>query len=265
MERSKHYRRLTVSGRNVIDRYKQNRKKADLFRDIKRIINSQNTINARAVARSQFRGILRAWFKFSNEDLKPIEATDEEKQEYFDKQRESREKKIEDIITDTILQRILSYGICELLIRSGLRISELLENNFKFSKSGVKFQLNKKPNEYKREYYDIYIMGDIKDWREKFEKVRNGTKDKTPKQIYDKLNRQLKSVIPAGFSKRSTHICRAIYVRMLYKFKKGTFYSRWGLPRIIQTFLHHDNLNSVGFYQGVEISDDVTNIGVITQ
>lgn len=265
MEQSKHYRRLTLSGRAVIDAYKKDRKLTALFKGINRIINSQNTINARSVARSQFRGILRVWFKFSDEDLKPIEATADEKQQYFNKQKETRERKVEDIITNTLLQRILSFDICELLIRSGLRVSELLENKFKFTKASIRFQLNKKPNEYKREYFNIYIMGDVNDWQNKFLRVREESKGKTPKQIYDKLNRQLKKVIPADFSKRSTHICRAIYVRMLYRFKKGTFYSRWGLPRIIQTFLHHDNLSTAGFYQGVQLADDVENIGVVAQ
>jgi len=259
MEKSKHYRRLSTAGRAVISKYKKDRKRHPMFKEMTRIINSQNTINSRSVARSQFRGILREWFKFSNEDLKPIEATDEEKQRYYDKLTFTRENKTEDTITAGIMYQLLNIDICELLIKSGLRVSELLENKFKFSKSGVSLQLNKKRIENKGDFYDIHIIGDIKDWRAKFEKVREGAKSKTPKQIYDKINRQLKKILPAGFSKRSTHICRAIYVRLLYKFRKGTFYSRWGLPRIIQTFLHHDNLSSTAFYQGVTLEDDITN------
>lgn len=260
MEQSKQFKRLPKAGRTIIIKFKQERKRKPLFDAVIADINSQNTINSRSVRRSNYRAILRTWFKFTDAELKPIEAHSEEKQRYFDKLKESAERKEEDIINKALLDRIMSIDVCELLIRSGLRVSELVENKFQFTKNAVRFQLNKK--EDSKYYHDIHILGDIKTWQNKFNNMRTYYKGKTNKQVYDKINRALKQIIPVGFVKRSTHICRAIYVRMLYKFKRGTYYSRWGFPRIIQTFLHHDNLTSTAYYEHIQLSDDVNNIDI---
>lgn len=260
MEKSKHYRRLTKQGQAIIQAFKKNRNHNDLMNGINTIINKQNTINARASARSNFRGLLRVHFKFTNMDLLPIQTSDDEKQRYFNILKDAQEKKTEDILDNEILEKLLKIDILNLLIRSGLRISELLENKFKISKDGIKFQLNKKKNEHKDEYHNIMIIGDFKQWKKDFERVREEVKDKRPKQIYDKLNRKMKTIIPKDFTKKSTHICRAIYVKMIYKFKDGTYFKDWTLPRIIQTFLHHDNLNTSGFYQGINFKDDIKTL-----
>lgn len=257
MEQSKQYQRLTKEGKAIISKFKKDRKKRELFNSIISVINKQNTINSRSVARSNFRGLLRTWFKFSNLEMKRIEATKEEKERYFRKLKETAEQKVEDTVDKALLKELLKNDICELLIKSGLRISELLQNKFRFTKTTVNFQLNKKEN--KTEYYNIHIIGGVKEWKDKFGAMREKYQNRTSKQIYDKLNRQLKGILPAHFSKKSSHICRAVYIRLIYKFKEGTFYGRWSLPRIIQTFLHHDNLSSTAYYQSVELSDDVEN------
>jgi len=145
--------------------------------------------------------------------------------------------------------------VCELMIRSGLRISEVLDNTARCTKTTVKFRLNKKVS---NEFHDIKIIGPVSEWVEMYKKMKADFKGRDSKAVTDSINLKLKKILPADFYKRSSHICRAIYVRYLYKFKAGEI-AKWTFPQIITKFLHHDNTAASSYYQHVILDKDVTN------
>jgi len=257
METSKAFLRLPIASRGVLTRYKTDRDLTKLFSAINSDIASQNTIQSRGVRRSSYRGILRNVFKMSNAQMVQIEAQDTEKQDYFNALKAGQNNQHEDKVDLKLLNQIMAVSpIMELMIRSGLRISELLDNQSKLTKKRVQFKLNKKKD---NAFYDIKIIGSIPRWNELYKKLKADL-DKTPsKSTIDKINLKLKDIIPSTFYKQSSHIGRAIYARYLYKFKSGDI-ENWTLPRIISTFLHHDNTNASAYYQHVVLCDDVGDI-----
>ena len=107
-------------------------------------------------------------------------------------------------------------------------------------------------------FYDIKIIGSIQRWNELYKKLKLDLGKTPSKSTIDKINLKLEDIIPSTFYKQSSHIGRAIYVRYLYKFKSGDI-ENWTLPRIISTFLHHDNTNASAYYQHVVLADDVSD------
>lgn len=256
METSKAFARLPKASKAILIAFKTDRDLIRLFAAMVADINTQNTISSRSVRRSAYRGIMRNVFKLSNEQMKPIEASAAEKQEYFDKSNVSIKAQHEEAVDVSLFKKIMAVStVCELMIRSGLRISEVLDNTPKFTKTKVKFRLNKKIG---TEFHDIKIIGSVPDWIEKYTKMKAEFKGKSSKQIMDSVNLKLKKILPVHFYKRSSHICRAIYIRYLYKFKSGDI-AKWTFPQVIAKFLHHENINASSYYQHIILADDVTD------
>ena len=259
MENSKHFRKLPDRSKAIILEYKGDRDKTKLFKKINEDIATQNTISSRGTRRSSYRGILRKWFKLTNEEMLPIKASTTEMKAYFERGQRSARDMTEDRLNKVIIESLLKIDICNLLIRSGLRISELLENKYKLTKKTIKFRLNKKRD---LDYYRIHIIGDFDDWIKRFKALRDRiTSPDDIRSIIDKLNRDLKTILDESFRKRSSHICRAIYIRLIYENKDAKPWARWTLPRIIKHFIHHENLQSTGYYESV-IFDEPINIDI---
>ena len=199
---------------------------------------------------------MRTVFKLTDEQMTPIEATKEEKQEYFDLSKKTIDAQHEEVVDLAMLKAIIAVSpLCDLMVRSGLRISEVLDNKAKFTKKKVMFRLNKKAG---NDFYEVHIIGSVGDWIKKYHAMKEAYKDRTSKQITDSVNIKLKKILPVDFYKRSSHICRAIYIRYLYKFRTADC-AKWTFPQIISKFLHHDNPTAAVYYQHIILSDDVVD------
>ena len=255
MEQTRSFIKLPIKSRGILTTFRTDKDDVKLFKFINEDINSQKTISSKQVRRSQYRGILRNIFHMTDDEMKLIESTEEQKQQYFEKSKQSVKNQKEHKVNLSLFKKIMDLStICELMIRSGLRISELLENESKINKT-VKFKLNKKES---NDFYTIHIIGDTQDWIKKYNKMKIDFQDIPAKRIIDALNYKLRKLIPEEEYKKSSHICRALYISYMYKFRKG-IYKKWTLPQIISKYLHHENTNASAYYQHIILADDVTD------
>ena len=255
MDQTRSFKKLPIRSRGFLTTFQTDKDDAKLFKSINEDINLQKTISSKQVRRSQYRGILRNSFNMTDDNMKPIESTEEQKQEYFDVSKNSIKHQKEHRVNLSLFKKIIDLSvICELMVRSGLRISELLENESRINKT-VRFRLNKKES---NDFYTIHIIGDTQDWINKYNKMKIDFQDIPAKRIIDALNYKLRKLIPEEEYKKSSHICRALYISYMYKFKKG-IYKKWTLPQIISKYLHHENTNASAHYQHIILGDDVTD------
>ena len=251
MEKSKQWKKIPASGKKILTDFGIHKDKKILFERILLNIDTQKSVASKQVRRSVFRGLLRNYFKMTDAQMKPIETTDDQKKEYFAVLQTGFAKQHEDEISKELMIEIMGVSVvCELMIRSGLRIGELLSNPMKIIKGAVYFKLNKKKES---KYHKIYIIGDQPDWIKRFRKMKRDFKDKKEVNITDMINKKLKLIIPETFYKRSSHICRAIFVQYINKFKTGNE----TLPQLITKYLHHENPMASVYYQHVKLNDDV--------
>jgi integrase len=254
MKTSKQYFKLPKAGRRILADFEKNGDRKALFNAINRQIETQNTLKSKQVRLSVFRGLLRKYFNMSNADMRPIETTPEQKQAYFESGVIGFQKQHEDKVSERLIRGIMNTSpICDLMVRSGLRIGELLDNEYRFIQGVPEFKLNKKRRSM---FYPVYILGDTKEWNESFIRLRREFKgiDAT-KAISDKINIMLKKVIPATFYKRSTHICRAIYALYIHKFMGGNM----TLPQVIARFLNHESPTTSIYYQHITLDERLTD------
>lgn len=253
MNESKQFKKLPKVGRDILTRFMKDNEKALLFGAIRENLETQNTLKSRHVRLSTFRGLLRNYFDMSDADMRPIENTAEQKQEYFDANTAGFEKQHENVVNEALIKKIMGVSsVCSLLVRSGLRIGELLENKFRVVKGQPLFMLNKKET---ADYHPVHILGDAKAWIDSLRAIRRTIKGKLTQGLADRLNIKLKAVIPKSFYKRSTHICRAIYISYINRFKESTL----TLPQVIKKYLNHDNVSASVHYNHIILDKDVTD------
>ena len=251
MEQSKQYNKLPARAKAILIRYKNNRDISELFNAILSNLDTQKTIRSKQVRLSVFRGLLRNHFNMSDEQMKLIEPTIEQKQTYHDELNAGYQNQHEDIITQDLIVSIMNTAdVCNLMIRSGLRIGELLENPMKIVRSKVYFKLNKKLDS---KYYSVHILGNAKKWIQSYRELKRKYKDTSLKTISDRVNLKLKSVLPSNFYKRSSHICRAIYVHYVNRFKDNNL----TLPQVIQKYLNHENPTASVYYNHAVLHRDM--------
>lgn len=249
----KQFNRLPLVARAILTTYENDNDKQKLFAAINENVETQKTVKSKQVRISMFRGLLRKHFGFKNSGMREIEVDDNAKQEYFDSIKIGLSKHHEDVVTEEMIKEIMSISpITSLMIRSGLRIGELLGNEMKTVKGVVQFKLNKKK---KAKFYSVHILGDTKQWVKEFRAMKRSISDKNLYPISNTINIKLKEIIPPTFYKRSTHICRAIYVQYINKFKK----SNLTLPQLITKYLNHDNPSASIYYNHIKIADDATD------
>lgn len=218
-----------------------------LFAHINNSIDSQNTIKSKSVRRSVFRGLLRKFKNLSSDDMKPIEATAEQKQAYFDSNKVGLESQTESKILPELFKNILlSNPIVYLLCTSGLRIAELLSNKHEITGNVIKFELNKKGS---LSLHEIHIIGSVPKWIKLFKRMKEATKETADITLVNRINNQLKTIIPSTFYKQSSHIARGIYINLV----KITLESNMTLPNIITRYLHHERPSASVHYQNVTL------------
>ena len=245
MELSKQFIKLSKTAKNILLEFKKDNNKKLLFKNIKENIKTQNTLKSKHTRQSTFRGLLRNYFNFTDEDMKEIDFTEQEKIDYYESNIKSIERQRMALITCDIINKMLKHDILYLLLTSGRRINEILENDIKYINNDIYIKLNKKKE---KDFHKIYILGSTQKWIN----IYNNLKYNNDKQITNKINIILKSILPNDFYKKSSHITRAIYIRYIYKYhneNNNTF------PQIIQKYLHHDSINTSIFYQHINISD----------
>ena len=251
MENSKQFGKLTIRGRKILYDYRRDGDRKVLFNSITADIETQNTLKSKQVRRSIFRGLLRKHFNMSNADMRAIEATDEQKQAYFDSGVLGFEKQHEDKISEAMIKGIMDTSpVCALMIRSGLRIGEILDNDYRVVAGQIEFLLNKKRRSM---FYPVYIIGDSENWLKSFIEVRRNFANRNSKNISDRININLKDIIPFGFYKRSSHICRAIYARYIHKFSTDNL----TLPQTISRYLNHESATTSIYYQHIVLDGNM--------
>ena len=253
MEQTKQFIKLPKKAKAILTTFKDANNLNVLFASILENIGTQKTLKSIHVRRSEFRGILRIHFNMSDDDMKPIESTADQKQAYFDSNLKGFKKQKENTVSETLIKSIMNTSpICKLLIQSGLRVGELLENQFKVVNFVPHFKLNKKLDSA---FYPVHILGDTKEWIKSYRELRRGLKGKDISRIINYTNRALKNVIPADFYKQSTHICRAIYVAYLNRFKDKNLTQ----PQIIHKYLNHEHPSTSIHYNYIDLDKGVTN------
>jgi integrase len=251
MEDSKQFVKLPKVARAILVNYRTHKNKTTLFDAIKINLDTQKTIRSRQVRLSTFRGLLRNFFAITDAQMKPIETTAEEKQNYHDILKTGFKKQKENVINKSLIVNIMNTAdVLKLMILSGLRIGEILDNPMKFVKGEVYFKLNKKENS---KYHKIFVIGDKKLWIKKLRALRKQYKDVSSNVVIDRINVLLKDVIPETFYKTSTHIARAIYARYVKKFIEPEA----TLPQVIMEYLNHDNVSASVFYNHIVLDNDV--------
>jgi hypothetical protein len=251
MENSKQFIKLPVKGQNILTAFKTNGDRGELFKSITENLETQRTISSRQVRVSISRGLLRKYFELTDEDMSAIEPTADEKQKYNDRLVEGYKNQHENLISQTLIQDIMDTSdVMKLMIRSGLRIGELLDNPMKIVRGNVYFELNKKLDS---KYYKIHIIGKKKEWVDEYREMKKTYKNVSLKTISDRINLKLKNIIPEGFYKRSTHISRAICVQYINKFKDN----KLTLPQVITQYLHHENPSASVHYQHTVLDKDM--------
>ena len=238
MELSKQYLKLPQAARIGLRRLSG----PPLFKFINESINTQKTIKSQGVRRAIFRGLLRNYLNYTDDDLKPIEASDDFKQAYHESGIATLRSQHESKLTIEILKKILSYPLLYLLCTSGLRIDELLSNEYILSSRFIEIKLNKKKIS---KLYKIKILGPFFKWKRLFITIR---KIHTPTiNIINQYNIILKDIIPDSFYKRSTHICRGIYVLLI----KTLIEPSMTMPNLIEKYLHHESAMPSVHYQNL--------------
>jgi hypothetical protein len=245
--------KLSKSAKAVLDKYHTSGDTDALFEEIKANIATQNTIKSKHTRLSIFRGLLRNFFNMTDGDMDPIGRTAEQKQAYFDSNKVGLNMQHEDILTAKILKDIIKTDIGYLMVTSGLRIGEIILNKIIFTDENIVWAvLNKADGEKQR---PIHILGPMSKWKSAYDRVKSS--DMSLVAMTNNVNRNLKTIIPDTFYKRSSHIARAIYARYMYKFRNP---DNRTFPWIIENYLHHENQASGSYYQHVQFGDDITDI-----
>jgi integrase len=250
MNFSKQYARLPISGKNILLEFKEHKDRKLLFANIIENIGTQKTLKSVAVRRAIFRGILRNYFDFADSEMTIIAPTEEQKEAYHKSGIVGFNAQHKDIVSEELIKQIINLSpICKLLIQSGLRVGELLDNKLKVVKGIPHFQLNKK---FDSSFYPIHILGNSFIWIKQYRSlIKHNILD--TKGVVDRLNIKLKKIIPDTFYKRSTHICRAIYASYVGKFVEPDRTT----PQVILKYLHHDNPSSSVYYNHVVLDINV--------
>lgn len=249
----KGYKKLPKSSKKVLNDFLEHKDNNKLFEDILVNVDTQKTIKSRQVRLSVFRGILKRVFDMGTKEMKPIEPSVEQKEEYFQSNVQGFKKQKEETITKEMMEDIKDIPLFFLLMTSGRRIDEIITNDVVFENDVIKVKLNKKKKDV---FYPIKTLICPKKWYEMYLQTTNELADKYKNKdtIINNFNKKMRGIIPQGFYKRSSHICRAIYVRYIYQFLREGGET---LANVIHTHLNHDTLKSVGYYQHVILNDDL--------
>jgi hypothetical protein len=240
--KSKQYLKLNIDDRAYLKLYADTPSK--LFKYINHSIDQQTTLKSKFVKRSVFRGLLRTYYQYTDPMMQAIEASHADKQAYHDSGVAGLASQTESKLSTELLADILDNYILYCLCMSGLRVDELLSNDYLMSKTAIEFRLNKKRT---NNYYRITIIGSFTKWRRLFLNIRKNMLTYTAVDITNILNLDLKKIIPDSFYKRSTHICRGIYTLLIKSLEAPAM----TMPNLIKKYLHHESANPSVHYQNL--------------
>jgi hypothetical protein len=248
----KQFNKLPMSGRAILTEYEMHKDKNELFNAINANVATQKTVSSKSVRRAIFRGILRRHFKMADDQMKKIESTEESKHEYFNVLKSGFEKQRVNTIDKSLLQKISSQDIINyLLMTSGLRIRELIDNESKFENGKIYFKIDKKITS---DFYEIKPIINGEKWYKTYQLMKLNISNRPITSVINGLNKRLKRVIPADFYKKSSHICRAIFAAYSIKFRNP---DKLTSPQLITKILRHNVIGSSTHYQYIKLSDDV--------
>ena len=254
MNELKQFHKLPIASKAILTEYETNKDKNKLFDAVNANVATQKTVSSQSVRRSIFRGILRKHFKMTDGQMKKIEATSENKQEYFNTLKVGLNKQRVNEVNKSLLQKILSQdAINYLLITSGLRIQELIGNESKFENDKIYFKINKKITS---DFYEIKPIINGKKWFKIYKLMKLNISDRPITSVVNGLNKRLKRIIPDDFYKRSSHINRAIFVAYSVKFRNPNNLTP---PQVISKILRHNGIGSSTHYQYIKLADDVND------
>ena len=107
MEQTRQFTKLPMIAKEFILEFQNDNDKTKLFDNIKKNIETQKTVKSKHTRQSTFRGILKKWFDFKVKDLKPIDFTKDEKQQYYDSNQKSFDLQCENIIDLELFEKLL--------------------------------------------------------------------------------------------------------------------------------------------------------------
>lgn len=265
---SKQYLSLSKKSKNIIDTYYINKNKSKLFCDIISHIDSLHTYNSKYVVQSKFRSLLTNVFNFSYDDIKPLHFDKSQTEKYNNTLYNNFENKKVITINKQMFADLLNNDILLLLICSGRRWNELSKircykyDDPKASRRDDIYHfecplLKKKNN--KLNFSDINIIGNHKIFYDLF--CKNVYLSKLPSS--QSVNNKIKYIFSKYeiFNnpnlKLSTHLMRAIYVLLIYRFFNS---SDMTYPNVIRKYLGHNDYQSIIHYQYVKLSNDFTSL-----
>jgi len=229
----------------------------DVFRVFLNHIDTQKTIKSKSVLRSTLRGILRVHFNLTNEELKPIEASDQEKQDYHDSNKVSLEVQYMCNVSAKIITDMMKDPILSLLLYSGRRIGELLSNEYEIRDGDFYILLNKTNGGLNSDaigFHKIFLLCPTEMFKERLIALRGSYIDRTEKYVVNLVNVAIKNILPNDFYKKSSHITRSIYARYIFQFMNP---DKHPLPYIVTKYLNHGSNMASIFYQHITLDQDV--------
>ena len=253
MESLKQFKKLTRHAKSVINAYVDDADDAKLFNSISDDINTQKTVMSKQVRRSQYRGVLRA-IGFTDETMKPIEATGEEKQQYATKMRDSLSSHRESVLGyDDLIALGSISNLSYLLLTSGRRINEVLDGEVKFDDDTetVYVKLSKSQT---GDMVPIYTLINFTEWKRIYYEMVDEYKTTKPTTVGCYLNLKIRNIVGDKSMKMSSHILRAIYARYIYEFRNDKHLT---LSGVITKYLNHENSASSQYYQHVKFDKTV--------
>jgi hypothetical protein len=253
---TKQYGKLTKAGKAIADAFAESGDRKELFKSIKRDIRTQKKDTSRRTRLCLWRGMMKVGFGFTDKDLSPIPYTKAHKAVCVASINSGIDRQRECTLDRATVQRVLdSHPALYVLTTSGRRAMELISGNVTRKRSGeVLVQLSKKADNTP---VPIEILGDPEVWWAKYKEVKQELKRVSAIALVNKLNTMLKGILPDTCSKRSTHACRSVYLRIFYQFRNE---SKATLPSVIRKYLNHEGAGAVGHYQHILLADDVGDL-----
>jgi hypothetical protein len=254
----KGYVRLPAAGKRLIEAYAETGDLDKLFSSIKINVETQKTNGGRIVRASQFVGLLkRTPFELTVDELEPIQVSDGDYKKYnSDLNKNFMDNQHESTISLGLFNSlVICCDLSYLLMVSGRRVSELTDSKWVFDIDGnAAYCELMKSRDSTPKLTKVYLLsGDVVEFQKRYLRFKS---DET-KQPASALNHDLKTIIPDGVYKRSSHIYRTLYARYIYQFRNP---SRKTLSQIIAAYLGHNSVTSSGHYQHIVFSSEMIDV-----
>ena len=250
------YRYLPAASKAFIDAFADNSDHDEVFKQILLAVKKITPYRKAYKRQSQYRVLLRDEFKLSPADLMPLKATAEQSAKYNAELMVNRKPTPETTINRSLLQTIIDSSItANLLCRSGLRISELI-NNVDIV-DGVPHATISKTRRVVKLKLPMNILGSTSEWIDMYKLFKESSSGVLDNTVVSYVNVAIRHAVPKTFPKRSSHLCRAIYAAYRYKFDND---DKNVVSASIRQSLNHTTKGSAENYQYIKLSADCKGI-----